>query len=147
MTNREWLIKEMQNMSDEGISYILKNPCTIFANVDECDDTKNRLGTNILTCRLCAEEWLKAEHKEKPKLSDAERVILENVDKNYKWIARDNGGNMHVFKCKPTKLKNYWHTSSSYSMCAFNHLFQFITWSDSEPYNIEELLKGDKNND
>ena len=25
----------------------------------------------------------------------------------------------------------------------FNHLFQFIKWEDEEPYNIEDLLKGE----
>lgn len=132
MTNREWLLNKMQNMSDEEISYMLKTPCTIFTNVEDCGDMKNRLGTNILTCRICAEEWLKSEHKEKITLSDAERVILENIDKEYKWIARDVDGDLIVYS------EN--HDRERY-IAPFNHLFQFIKWEDEQPYNIEELLK------
>ena len=33
----------------------------------------------------------------KPELSEAERVILENVDKKYKYIAKDEGGNLFIY--------------------------------------------------
>ena len=137
MTNREWLMEQMQNMSDEEFAELIHIPRKMDKEV--CDTLGDCFPRECEDCKL---DWLKAEYKEEIKLSDVERVILENTDKEYKWIARDDGGNMHVFKFKPTKLKNYWHTSSSYSLCAFNHLFQFIQWSDTEPYNIEELLKG-----
>lgn len=145
MTNREWLLNEMQNMSDEEISYILKNPCTIFANVEDCGETKNRLGTNILTCGVCAVEWLKAEYKKEVKLTETERTILENIDKDYKWITRDKDGTLYVFEFEPYRDTAYdsWDENDDGKMeklDIFNHLFQFITWEDKEPYNIEELL-------
>lgn len=148
MTNRQWLLNKMQNMSDADISYILKNPCMIFKNVEECDDVKNRLGTNVLTCSLCAEYWLKQEYKEQIKLSDAERVILENIDKDYKWICRDENMNIYVFDLKPSKDEEYdcWDSDEGIGerLEVFNHLFQFIKWEDEQPYNIEELLEGNK---
>jgi hypothetical protein len=145
MTNREWLLKKMQNMSDEEISYILKTPCAIFENVEDCDDVKNRLGTNILTCRICAEEWLKAEHKEKITLSEAERVILKNM-KGEEWITREKCGRLCVYHLeKPYKDNEceYWKGQACTEIGFFDHLFQFIKWEDEEPYNIEELLKGE----
>lgn len=145
MTNREWLLNKMQNMSDEEISYILKTPCAIFENVEDCDDVKKRLGTNILTCRICAEEWLKAEHKEKINLSEAERIILENIDKEYKWIARDDNRTLAVYTEKPDRHIGFkmWNSDKDCNnIPAFNHLFQFITWEDEQAYNIEELLEG-----
>lgn len=82
----------------------------------------------------------------KPTLSEAERVILENIDKNCKWIARDKGFNaLYVYEDKPIKnANNNWENDkNNASLEIYNHIFQFITWQDDEPYNIEELLKGE----
>lgn len=83
----------------------------------------------------------------KPTLSEAERVILENVDNKYKWIARDDWDNqLFIYTAKPIKneIKGNWGAEGDNAdLELFNHLFQFITWQDDEPYNIEELLKGE----
>ena len=85
------------------------------------------------------------ERKEKPQLNEDEKAILRNIDKEYKWIARDDDGLLCVYKEKPTK-DDYdgWNDSafSFASLWAFDNLFQFIKWEDDEPYSIEELLKG-----
>ena len=79
----------------------------------------------------------------KPTLSDAERVILENIDEDYKWIARDECGRLNIFASKPKKYTNFWNGNVLLGINAFNHLFQFIKWENEQPYNIEELLKGE----
>ena len=86
--------------------------------------------------------WLKAEHKEPIKLSDAERVILENIDKEFKWISRDKDRSLYISREKPSKDYEIWQDGDSEPFVSYNHLFQFIKWEDTEPYNIEELLKG-----
>ena len=82
----------------------------------------------------------------KPTLSEAERTILENIDKDYKWIARDNWENqLFIYTAKPIKneIKGNWGCEGDNAdLELFNHLFKFITWEDGEPYNIEELLNG-----
>lgn len=85
-------------------------------------------------------EVLLAEHKEKVKLTKNEKAILESIDKDYKWIARDDDGYLHVYKTKPYKDDGWWKMSSFKSFSLFNHLFKFIQWEDDEPYNIQELL-------
>ena len=80
----------------------------------------------------------------KPTLSEAERAILENINKDYKWIARDKAENMlFIYQRKPYKndYGNWLNGGTNHGLKLFNHLFQFITWQDEEPYNIEELLK------
>lgn len=72
---------------------------------------------------------------QKPILTEAERVILENLPKEYKWIARDKAGDLYVYADSPEK--------SDFILSIFNHLFQFIKWEDEKPWNIEELLKED----
>ena len=137
MTNREWLLNKMQNMSDEEFlkkidisicSYIEKNNCRI---------------KDLGSCEKCQVAWLKSEHKEKITLSEAERIILENIDKEYCYIARDRTGFLTVFLGKPRKGSDIWE-SRGFKHCyinCFNHLFQFITWENKEAYDIEELLK------
>lgn len=132
MTNKQWLIKEMQNMSDEKLDYIIKD-CGLceFVGGYSCNGG----------CTFDVRKWLKSEHI---KLSDAERVILENTDEKRKWIARSELGSLQVFTNRPTKSYRMWNDKEGYDFLGpFNHLFQFITWNDSEPYNIEELLKGE----
>lgn len=130
MTNREWLIKEMQNMSDEEFAEAIHTPDGAVGKY-ACRDC---IYSQVRECEWCVVGWLKAEHKEKPKLSEAERVVLENLPEEYKWIARDTGEGLYIWGDKGNPKTE---------LIAFNHLFQFIKWSDNEPYEIAELLKGE----
>ena len=82
------------------------------------------------------------ERKEKPKPTEDEKVILQNIPKKYKYIARDKSGLIFLFSKKPSKCEYSW---IGYNDIAFPyyHLFEFIKWEDEEPYSIEELLKGE----
>lgn len=86
--------------------------------------------------------------EEEPKpslLTEDERVILRNLDKNWKWIARDEDNELYIFETKPCKESYFWSSEDGNWQinCYFTNLFQFIKWEDDEPYNIEELLKGE----
>lgn len=80
---------------------------------------------------------------QKPKLTEDERVILENLPKKYKYIARDPNGLLYIYGNKPTKDSGGWFNGMNDNLSLFKHLFQFIKQEDREPYNIEELLKGE----
>lgn len=135
MTNRQWLMEQIQNMSDEEFARVIKGD-----EVGICQTVGSRK-CNTSDCLYCKTNWLKAEHKENPKLSDAERVILENIDKEYKWIVREKCGRLFLQTDmqKPYKDDEGWH-GYGVELDFFDHLFQFIKWEDTEPYNIEELL-------
>lgn len=84
------------------------------------------------------------ERKEPIKLTDDERVILMNIDKRYKWIARDESGKLYIFINKPYKIDFLWYAVDSIDdLSVFRHLFQSVKWEDEEPYLIEDLLKGE----
>ena len=84
-------------------------------------------------------------------LSDDEYIILKNLDKQWKWIARDDGYSciLHVYNMKPTKDNYSWKCIGCLSekMKLFNHLFQFVKWEDDEPYKIEKLLAAYEENE
>ena len=98
-------------------------------------------------------EVFKPEEPNPSLLSEDERVILRNLDKKWKWIARDADGGLFVYEGKPEIRKSelekvYWFPTCGYttSLSIFSHLFEFVKF-DEEPYNIEELLKGESENE
>lgn len=96
-------------------------------------------------CSIKRNEWSNSEAIEQIILTKAEKTILENVDKQYKWIARDENDVLWVYSNKPNKNTDHWNCYASSNntitrINAFNHLFQFIKWEDYEPYNIGYIL-------
>ncbi len=87
----------------------------------------------------------------KPELSEAERIIIENVDKKYKWIARDGyiekegtQQELGLFENKPKKKNDYWQFGADYARFTFSNLFKMIKWEDEEPTLIADLLGVDE---
>ena len=85
------------------------------------------------------------ERKEIPQLTEDEKVILGNLPRYYKWIARDEDDMVYLYTQEPVKEKSIggWCGLGG-SAIQFGHLFQFIKWEDEEPYSIEELLEGEE---
>ena len=83
------------------------------------------------------------ERKEKPKPTYDEKIILRNLPKEYKWIARDKNGQIFLYTNRPVK-SNFWLNACESARLVFPHLFQFIKWEDDEPYLIEDLLGEEK---
>ena len=86
------------------------------------------------------------ERKETPRLTNDEISILRNIDKKYKWIARDKNGILYIYDSVPEKRgNNKWsrdtlHVDILSNLSLFSHMFNFIKWTDDEPYNINDLL-------
>lgn len=90
---------------------------------------------------------------ERTTLTEDEKAILRSVDKCFRYIAR-SGGALVIYEDKPRKViyedeennGDYWITwmpqlGRVESLRPFNHLFSFIKNEDTEPYNIDDLLK------
>ena len=86
----------------------------------------------------------------KKKFSDDELCILRNIDKKYKWIARDkvckdeydDYGNLNIYLGKPNKDAVSWLPYDNYGdFNGYNHLFQSIKWEDEEPIYIDDYVK------
>lgn len=77
-------------------------------------------------------------------ITSAEKVLLENIDKKYQYIARDDEGWLFLFEEKPKKDTTFWQKSVHSGICSFNcyaHLFKMVKWEDEAPWLIEDLLK------
>lgn len=133
----------------EGKSYFIClngagfNPSKYYKNDLSIDDS-NRESDIVKVYKNYTLEELLWERKEPIKLTDAEKVILNNLDKRFNYIARDNNNNLFVYPEEPHKRKpGHWSDDSNEygSLFVYDHLFKFIKWTDEEPYLIEDLLK------
>ena len=81
----------------------------------------------------------------KKEFTDDELCILRNIDKEYKWIARDEeDGGICVFIEKPLRKNHIWDLkrSSHYMFFScYNHLFNSIQWEDEEPVYIDDYVE------
>lgn len=77
------------------------------------------------------------------KFTDDEKIIARNIDKEYKWIARDKNGTLCAYSLNPTKREelgewvydNYIRVSDLFGL----ELFKSIKWEDDEPTLIEDI--------
>ena len=81
---------------------------------------------------------------EKPQflLTRLEYELLKYWCKRYDYIARDKDRALYTYRYKPSKNEDVWSIEYEYArrQKGFDDLFHFISWTDKEPMNIEELL-------
>lgn len=71
--------------------------------------------------------------------TEVEKTIAKNIDKEYKWMARDRDGNLCIYEKKPEKEVNSWYFGGYDYISYFNHLFSAIKWEDDEPTLIRDI--------
>ena len=71
--------------------------------------------------------------------SEAEKNIARNIDWEYKWMARDQDGNLCIYEEKPEKEECAWYNGVCKYLYYFNHLFPAIKWEDDEPTLIRDI--------
>ncbi len=85
----------------------------------------------------------------KKKFTDDELCILRNIDKKFKWIARDKVnkdevnkyGDLNIYIGKPKESTTSWLPSDVYcEFHGYNNLFQSIKWEDEEPIYIDDYV-------
>src|SRR5690606_1318975 len=81
--------------------------------------------------------------EEKP-FTEEEKIILKNVDKCYKYIARDDSGVLAVYSKKPFKVFESWDCEGFEfeTMDTFSGIFKSIKSSDKEPTLISDVIGG-----
>ena len=79
--------------------------------------------------------------------TDVEKRILEETNKRYKWIARDENGSLCIYNTKPYKNEEYGFFSTKFSgeylfnRCVSDVLFKNVTWENSPiQYRGDKLL-------
>lgn len=95
-------------------------------------------------CKERVREWAESEYIEKPVISKRDRAFLEYIKEEYKYIARDDNGELCTYVSAPIKRINCacWGADNAYrSLIALDIDFPMVKWEDSEPWLIEDLKK------
>ena len=137
-----------ENFKDNKLIYKVNNGlrCKVYGS----DFIRSDLRLNDL---LYVKEIIKLSKKKQ--FTDDELCILRNIDKKYKWIARDiKNEDDEEFECglliyenKPYKhhLRGEWYKQYDYenigSLNAYSHLFQSIKYEDEEPVFIDDHVE------
>lgn len=72
-----------------------------------------------------------------------EKIILNALPKQYKYIARDRYEGLYVYEYKPVKncLSGDWLGNGTIGcLNVYSYGFDFIKWEDEEPALIADLL-------
>ena len=128
------------NIEGFGIKY------RIYNNRLECYDAnfKEWIYSTLGFNKLIASEIIKLQKKKE--FTDNELFILKNIDKKYKWIAKDKNGLICTFVSKPIKTEKLWSdgwsNGESYASLEAikNSLFTEIKWEDEEPVYIDDYV-------
>lgn len=76
------------------------------------------------------------------KFTEDEKTITRNINKKYKWIARNKSGSLVIFTRKPIKREKSWcvdRIDELNSITEFEHIFKSIRWEDDNPVLIKDI--------
>ena len=136
------LVKSQDQQKIEQLEQRIEKLEEIVNKQNNCQNKQN----NSQNCKISAknEEIISKSQL----LTEDERVILRNLEDDYKWIVRDETGWLTIHEMYPyINIHHRWVSNGDSNFFdLFNHIFQFIKWGD-KPYNIEELLKGECKNE
>ena len=78
----------------------------------------------------------------KKEFTDDELCILRNIDKKYKWIARDKRNTLYVFKKdEPFTTGTVWNNySGGYARFPYDDIFKSISWEDKKAIRIDDYV-------
>lgn len=84
----------------------------------------------------------------KIELNEKEFQLLKILPKEFKYLARNQNGNLNAYTRKPRKRIEFCNThwieddfDATKNLRIFNNLFEFIKFDDEEPYEIAKLLE------
>lgn len=100
---------------------------------------------NEKICSTALKKWAESEYIGKQVISKRDRAFLEYLKEEYRYIARDDNGDLFAYIVKPNKNEVFTCWGSGRANCTINRYFNIdfpmVKWSDSEPWLIEDLKK------
>ena len=140
MKNKEKYAKEIMNIACSGSRIaIMKGSGRIVP----CDSILCSVCLFSTDCRKNIKEWAESEYIEKPVISKKDRMFLEYLGKELKYIVRSKSDNLMAFQNSAEKRGDGWGIGSGEfkSLKKFNIDFPMVKWSDGKPWLIEDLKK------
>ena len=132
-------------MKFDGTEYIDNN-----GFIWELDGTKKNffadvgMGISMLTIHYTQKQLIEITFEEYVVLSDDELAILKNIDKKYKFIARDYDGRLFVYMNEPVRSYTDWGVGNGnqyVGLTVFSHLFKMVKNTDNKATSIYLLVE------
>ena len=141
-------VEEKEEFKIEGCDYDYR--FRVYNNRIQHFDKELKLWeySTLTVNALAGSEIIKLQKKKQ--FTDDELYILRNIDKKYKWIAKDKDGLICTFVSKPIKTEKLWsdgwsnsNNGESYASLEAikNSLFTEIKWEDEEPIRIDDYVE------
>lgn len=147
MKNKEKFLDKIIDLACTGERIAVNNKGEVVSciSVGLCRNCKFGMEKE---CEPAIRKWLEEECAEPQVISKKDKVFLEYLRENNKYIARDKNGNLFVYETKPRKAGMSWIMKGSlvcdsclYLNRHFNVDFPMVKWEDEEPCKIEDLKK------
>lgn len=146
MLNAEKWKKEILDITEGGYYFAVSKDRQNIAR--SCDGLKcencifDEEDDHDCGCNFSRMKWMLSEYKEPIKVTRLEHEILKWAKKEgYKYIERDEDGELYIFQSEPKKLDIEWDCCDVYiELPLFKKLFQFIQWADEKTTSIQEML-------
>lgn len=75
-----------------------------------------------------------------PALTEADKIAVRYLlNGGMKYVARDSNGFLCGFNNRPEKINNHGWVNEGKCIYLFKELFQFVKWTDEEPFCIDDL--------
>ena len=129
----------IEHISCEGLIYMIQNNCLKRRHINGENFMDSSFSINKIN-----EITKIIKLPKKKQFTDDELCILRNIDKGYKWIARDDDGKLCIYTEKPLKRETVWTaTKNAYitEFYCFNHLLNSIQWEDEEAVFIDDYVE------
>ena len=147
MKNKEKHSKEITDIACNGNSIAVVRSTGELRPCCEISCGECLFNASTSPCREEIRKWAESEYVERQVISKRDRAFLEYIREEYKFVARDENGNLFVYSSKPCKDKRFmcWCScgcsNSPGLYLNYNVDFPMVKWSDDKPWLIEGLKK------
>lgn len=142
MKNKEKYSKKIVELACDGNDIAVDKRT---GKVDSCDyiSCSNCLFNDNKDCDKPRREWAESEYIKKPVIDKKDRVFLEYLGEELKYIVRSKSDNLIAYQNSAEKREDGWviDFGEIKSLQKLNIDFPMVKWEDDEPWLIEDLKK------
>lgn len=151
MTNREFYKEQILDVVCDGwSSFALDKRTNKVIPCDGCNCDFCAFDNEEYKCSEITKKWANSEYIIKAKITENEKRLLELVNPEFKYIARQDNGILTAYMYRPEKdsYQGFWRgDEGTFKRFSINQIlfvdvkFDMIQWEDRKPWLIDDLKK------
>lgn len=143
MKNKEKFKDEIVNIICDGNSIAINKETYLPTACSGFECSNCLFYTVKLNCTDALVKWANQEYKETNVISFNDYFFLGFIKDKFKYIARDENGNLYAHAINPKKYKEYgvWIGTDAINLFKFNIDFPMVKYTDEQAWKISDLKK------